>query len=161
MPLTWVGTSVVPSPYQGSRTGKQPEQFPQTGQRSKSYSWKKTNAKQERLLQHSHVWIKKKMQKQMRRAKKHISSKAKSIPLLKNLGHSSVMLFRKQNTTLSVFWTVGSRFFAGINLLLNQRKSFKGNSLQADSYSNITLVCVPDLQMLPAEHSIMGRGHTA
>lgn len=165
MPLTWVGTSVVPSPYQGSRTGKQPEPFPQTGQRSKSYSWKKTNAKQERLLQHSHVWIKKKMQKQMRRAKKHTSrwrvTKQRSIPLLKNLGHSSVMLFRKQITTLSLFWTVGSRFFAGINLLLNKKKSFKGNSLQADSYSNIILVCVPDLQMLPAEHSIMGRGHTA
>lgn len=59
------------------------------------------------------------------------------------------------------FLNSSEQFFAGINLLLNKKKSFKGNSLQADSYSNIILVCVPDLQMLPAEHSIMGRGHTA
>lgn len=165
MPLTWVGTSVVPSPYQGSRTGKQPEPFPQTGQRSKSYSWKKTNAKQERLLQHSHVWIKKKCKNRCEEPKNtQVDEESPSKEVSRYSNSSDIRQWcSSENRTLHCLFSeqLAAVFFAGINLLLNQRKSFKGNSLQADSYSNITLVCVPDLQMLPAEHSIMGRGHTA
>lgn len=50
--LTWVGTCVAPRPSQGSRTGKQPEPSPQTGQRSESYSCRK-----QRINYRTHIYF--------------------------------------------------------------------------------------------------------
>lgn len=164
MPLTWVGTSVVPSPYQGSRTGKQPEPFPQTGQRSKSYSWKKTNAKQERLLQHSHVWIKKCKNRCEEPKNTQVDEESPSKEVSRYSKISDIRQWcSSENRSLHCLFSeqLAAVFLLASTYFWIKKKSFKGNSLQADSYSNIILVCVPDLQMLPAEHSIMGRGHTA